>query len=399
MSVDNDDLPPVCTFWLKDECAIGNCPFRHWTDEVCKYWMMGSCMKGDDCKYVHPARDTETYGFSDPEMQQMYQQFLQMDGIESFTPVEDKDNNLENFMDSPVDTTKLRFDAIRYVPDKKKPKPRSQNSTFTYADKMKLNEIKTLFPKLDDKEIEHEYRLNGFDHLKTIEALKQTFGDRGGVPKKLESIEITQQKEFKRKKETASEYSEKGDEYAAIVEKLEKEVVDDIFYSINSKKSLNEGTIDLHGLHVKEALPILDKFLTKRKGGRVYIITGSGHHSMMGIKMLKAVDNFLKNNKYEYADCSPDKRGGMFVVELQNKSGVQKTQQSKKQNTNPPTKTAKKIIKTKKIEDDVIVVEVVGETKKKKEKKVITEGEWITNTATTPKKMSKKKTKKKIIIK
>ncbi|KAL7714871.1 uncharacterized protein QTN25_007596 [Entamoeba marina] len=156
------------------------------------------------------------------------------------------------------------------------------------------------------------------------------------------------------------------DEYAAIVEKLEKEVVNNTFYSINSKKFLNEGTIDLHGLHVKEALPILGKFLTKRKGGRVYIITGSGHHSMMGIKMLKVVDNFLKNNKYEYADCSPDKSGGMFVVELQNKSGVQKTQQSKKQNTNPPRKTSKKITKTKKIEDDVIVVEVAGETKKRR---------------------------------
>ncbi|KAL7714872.1 hypothetical protein QTN25_007597 [Entamoeba marina] len=100
--------------------------------------MMGNCMKIGDCKYVHPARDTKTMDLV----------------IELFTPVEDKDNNLENYMNSPVDTTKLHFDAIRYVPDKK-----SQNNIHKIQHlymQIKLNEIKTLFPKLDDKEIEYE---------------------------------------------------------------------------------------------------------------------------------------------------------------------------------------------------------------------------------------------------
>ena len=132
----------------------------------------------------------------------------------------------------------------------------------------------------------------------------------------------------------------------------------------------DSNTLDLHGLHVKEALEVMERFLElklhSRKYPSVYIISGTGHHSgpqsrskarysssdsshapalnsirnlhviccccccvsciinhectlavftlLTGCRLLPAVQDFLESYGYDFITCSKDGRGGCFQV-------------------------------------------------------------------------------------
>ncbi|KAI8070028.1 protein YTH1 [Gongronella butleri] len=50
---------PVCKYYLKGSCSKGNhCPYKHREVErdrlvVCKHWLRGLCKKGDHCEFLH----------------------------------------------------------------------------------------------------------------------------------------------------------------------------------------------------------------------------------------------------------------------------------------------------------------------------------------------------------
>lgn len=94
--------------------------------------------------------------------------------------------------------------------------------------------------------------------------------------------------------------------------------------------SRNCGTafVDLHGLHVDEAVGMLgERFEALEKEGYrgvVYVVTGTGHHSgALGIgntkaKLRPAVEKWLEEGGWRFAETSVvgDKRGGVFAVEV-----------------------------------------------------------------------------------
>jgi len=47
----------ICKFFLKGSCTKGNmCPFKHTKGDravVCKHWLRGLCKKGDACEFLH----------------------------------------------------------------------------------------------------------------------------------------------------------------------------------------------------------------------------------------------------------------------------------------------------------------------------------------------------------
>lgn len=85
--------------------------------------------------------------------------------------------------------------------------------------------------------------------------------------------------------------------------------------------------LDLHMLHVKEAVDALDEFLTEKhselvKGPKrkveVYVITGRGIHSPGGVgKIKQAVKKFLLSNKYKFTEINP----GLIQVTVSRNSG------------------------------------------------------------------------------
>lgn len=67
----------VCTFWLKGECLVVNCPFLHTNIGVlCKFYKSGNCIMGDDCIYMHSSLEDQIerlYGDKfDPEYDEVY---------------------------------------------------------------------------------------------------------------------------------------------------------------------------------------------------------------------------------------------------------------------------------------------------------------------------------------
>ncbi|XP_055924107.1 NEDD4-binding protein 2-like isoform X2 [Argiope bruennichi] len=71
-------------------------------------------------------------------------------------------------------------------------------------------------------------------------------------------------------------------------------------------------TLDLHGLYVQEAIPVLEKFLRERKLeikrrpqgslAKLTIITGQGLHSMRGPKLRPSVIEYLRRTGYFYSE-------------------------------------------------------------------------------------------------
>lgn len=81
--------------------------------------------------------------------------------------------------------------------------------------------------------------------------------------------------------------------------------------------------MDLHGLHVAEAIEFLTEMLPQLADEglqTIRIVTGSGHHSAGSsgkARLRPAVERFLNSEGYHYSEI-PDQRGfiGMLLVHI-----------------------------------------------------------------------------------
>ncbi|KNC76864.1 hypothetical protein SARC_10662 [Sphaeroforma arctica JP610] len=114
----------------------------------------------------------------------------------------------------------------------------------------------------------------------------------------------------------AAAFSKEGRMHHDLALKLQREACELIFSSRNTRHS---PEVDLHGLHVSEALELLEGLLGRAAESNEYIciITGTGRHSVQGRARLRpAVEKYLTNHGYSYTDASTDQRGGMIKVKL-----------------------------------------------------------------------------------
>jgi len=77
---------------------------------------------------------------------------------------------------------------------------------------------------------------------------------------------------------------------------------------------LGRGEIDLHGLHAKEAVVIVDVYLYKfaKKGSdTVTVICGKGLHSDGAAVIKPSIIELLKTTKHRYTE--EDERGAIVV--------------------------------------------------------------------------------------
>lgn len=86
---------------------------------------------------------------------------------------------------------------------------------------------------------------------------------------------------------------------------------------------IRNGQIDLHALHVSEALDRLPSALSdaSQQLSKIKVITGTGHHSVGGggaARLKPAVASFLKNHQYPFTEIrdSKTKHIGAFLVNL-----------------------------------------------------------------------------------
>ncbi len=96
-----------------------------------------------------------------------------------------------------------------------------------------------------------------------------------------------------------------------------EEAADAIFEHRNTREQRNRGIIDLHGLHVREALERLPDAIENSPRPKVRVLTGSGHHTLgTGKARLRpAVEKWLSDNGYRYEEVQ-DKNShiGAFIV-------------------------------------------------------------------------------------
>lgn len=118
----------------------------------------------------------------------------------------------------------------------------------------------------------------------------------------------------------AKAYSNEAKYYNRLMQQMHTEASQRIF----EERNQNEAFVDLHGLHVDEALDILHERLEKLKGygGIVYVVTGTGHHSgaqsRKGSKLKPSVEAYLRDENYRFAETSieGDNKGGIFAIDV-----------------------------------------------------------------------------------
>jgi NEDD4-binding protein 2 len=113
-----------------------------------------------------------------------------------------------------------------------------------------------------------------------------------------------------KQKDLASYYAQQGREHSVKMEEANRRAAGLIFHKNASRHSGN--TIDLHGLHVDEALQVLAEKM-RESSGVLEVITGRGIHSHNNIpKLKKAVVNYLYRNNINYC-ISPHNPGSIEV--------------------------------------------------------------------------------------
>ncbi|KAK9702926.1 hypothetical protein K7432_010990 [Basidiobolus ranarum] len=123
-------------------------------------------------------------------------------------------------------------------------------------------------------------------------------------------------------KQGAKEESEKGKSYTRKMDAANKKAVELIFKEKNS--SLPKNELDLHGLHVKEALAVVEERVNKckrrKKIDHLTIIVGMGNHSADGVQRLKpAIESWLQQQNLTYSVDKPNR--GCLFVELKGNTG------------------------------------------------------------------------------
>ncbi|TWW59355.1 NEDD4-binding protein 2 [Takifugu flavidus] len=122
------------------------------------------------------------------------------------------------------------------------------------------------------------------------------------------------------RKEVASFYAQQGHMHGKRMSEANHRAAVQIFERVNSSL-LPNNILDLHGLHVDEALDHLvqvlhDKTTAYEKGlcrPQLSVITGRGNHSQGGVARIRpAVINYLTNANYRFTEPKP----GLVLVSL-----------------------------------------------------------------------------------
>ncbi|KAL7323467.1 hypothetical protein PS15p_211365 [Mucor circinelloides] len=333
----------VCRHFLAGECYRKDCWFVHDLQEkVCKFWLQGSCLKGDSCEFSHHIDIQEVANkmtLPEPPKKKEPVKYNQGDYPALSSTISKKARAWSTTAAASTAKEQDEFPTLASAAKiKKSPTNNNSNRVINFAEAAKKKKTAPS-PKATPAKKSLLHRPHRYSHQKLMQPVRIPWLETGSSLNSVYMKEREQAIEYgmlrNRLFSKATEYYLKGDgaraklysmeakQYNRLMQEMHSEASQRIFES----RSKHEAFIDLHGLHEDEAMEIVEQRLSHLKAtysGIIYIVTGTGHHSgANGLskkqsKLKPCVYNYLKQEHYHFAETSivGDNQGGVFAVEI-----------------------------------------------------------------------------------
>jgi DNA-nicking Smr family endonuclease len=182
---------------------------------------------------------------------------------------------------------------------------------------------------------DHRLQLSNLDEAEAYRKTATTHAEN-----RMRLITSSQEAFKKNDKKGAKEFSDEAKREGIMMNQCNEQAAENYFKHNNSMGMSNfKGEVDLHGLHVDEALLKVEESIQRKlkesidsidhDKKHVIFIVGMGNHSVGGLRKIKPAMEEMINRKYGFL-CVPDKpHKGCVWVEVINANSQQTNQKEK----------------------------------------------------------------------
>ncbi|CAK4542578.1 unnamed protein product [Aphanomyces euteiches] len=290
---------------VDSEQTKGNAQFLHDTHLIpCRYWIRGGCLQGDECAFAHSFAVAVSQYSAQPVEEE--DEGNVEDQIEWNFPSLQEGNGMAKVAPSVEES--LSLDFKRAVSTSAPRPPPTFSSSFAYQAPTKKQPGKSTTMSITQwvetgDHVAAQYQKARATARDLALARNQCF--------------MNATRAFRaNNKALAKSLSRQGQQLNADMKQAHFEAATLIFEARNPQYEV-DGIVDLHGLHVAEAVELLAWLLPSIKTrDSICVVTGSGHHSHHQ-RLRPAVERFLTAEGYTFTSV-PDRKGyvGMLNVSL-----------------------------------------------------------------------------------
>ncbi|EGZ17006.1 hypothetical protein PHYSODRAFT_314545 [Phytophthora sojae] len=361
-TIERESIGPgqVCRHYLQGECRRADCMFLHDTDKItCRFWLRGTCLQAEHCVFAHDfceyySMDDNALGQRDYDSEDEMEQNgapLDIQAEDMFPSLQSATSGATAPASPPLpqgsDGPSLAAATTTYPSTE----DAVANLTMNFARAVALQPT----PGATTRPLGNgSYGLDSTRRMPppapVHRPLYHKAGSSEGIGTKWVSTGQSVATQYLELREQAYEMacarnkcfmgatqayrngnkalakglSKQGHEYNVKMKNFHFLAASEIFESRNPPNQLYmDRMMDLHGLHVAEAVEFLTQMLPKladESVDSIYLVTGSGHHSKGpdgNARLLPAVERFLAGEGYQYTPVA-DGAGfvGMLLVDL-----------------------------------------------------------------------------------
>ncbi|KAH7484246.1 hypothetical protein KRP22_005411 [Phytophthora ramorum] len=364
-TIERESVGPgqVCRHYLQGECRRADCMFLHDTDKItCRFWLRGTCLQADHCVFAHDF--CEYYSMDDNTLgQRDYDSEDEMD--QDSAPLDIQAEDMFPSLQSATSRVPAPVPAPPPLPQGNDGPSLTAVTTNSYLStdeavaNLSMNFARAVALQPTPAAIHPPMGAVGYgmDPSRRLppppplhRPLYHKAGSSDSIGTKWVSTGDSVSTQYLELREQAYEMacarnkcfmgatqayrngnkalakglSKQGHDYNAKMKNFHFLAASEIFESRNPPSQLYmDRMMDLHGLHVAEAVEFLTQMLPKLADegvDSIYLVTGSGHHSKGpdgNARLLPAVERFLGGEGYQYTPVA-DGAGfvGMLLVDL-----------------------------------------------------------------------------------